>query len=104
LKEYNIAMKMTKEEIKKIVRDNKKILQKYEVATIALFGSYVRNEQNRKSDADFLVEFREPTFRNYIGVLSELKKLIGKEVDLVSKDALKKRLKPYILKEAEKII
>lgn len=97
-------MEMTKQEIKKIVRDNKAILQKYEVATIALFGSYVRGEQNRKSDTDFLIEFKEPTFRNYIGLLSELKRLIGREVDLVSKDALKKRIKPYILKEAEKII
>ena len=102
--EYNIFMKMTKQEIKKIVRDNKEILQKYDVATIALFGSYVRGEQDKGSDADFLIEFKEPTFRNYIGLLSELKRLIGREVDLVSKDALKKRIKPYILKEAERII
>jgi predicted nucleotidyltransferase len=99
-----MSMKMTKEDIKKIVRDHKEILQKYEVATIALFGSYVRDEQNKRSDADFLIEFKEPTFRNYIGLLSELKRLIGRKVDLVSKDALKKRIKPYILKEAEKII
>jgi len=97
-------MKKTKQEIKKILRDNKEVLRKYDVATIALFGSYVRNEQSKKSDADFLIEFRRPTFRNYIGLLSELKKLIGTEVDLVSKDALKKRIKPYILKEAEKIL
>ncbi|MCK4905252.1 nucleotidyltransferase family protein [bacterium] len=95
---------MTKEEIKKIVRNNKDILRKYEVATIALFGSYARGEQNKGSDADFLIEFRQPTFRNYIGLLSELKRLIGRPVDLVSKDALKKRIKSQILKEAEKII
>lgn len=95
---------MTKEDIKKIVREHKEILQKYEVATISLFGSYVRDEQNKRSDADFLIEFKEPTFRNYIGLLSELKRLISGEVDLISKDALKKRIKPYILKEAEKII
>ena len=95
---------MTKEEIKKTVRDNRYILKKYKVAYIALFGSYVRNEQTQSSDIDFLIEFEEPTFRNYIGLLSELKKMFGKKTDIVCKDALKPRIRPYILAEAEEII
>ena len=59
---------MTKDDIKMIVRDNKSILDKYMVTYIALFGSYVRNEQRQDSDIDFLVEFREPTYRNYIRI------------------------------------
>lgn len=53
------------------------------------------------SDIDFLIEFKDPTFRNYIGLLSELEKLFHRKVDLVCKDALKQRIKPYILGEAE---
>jgi len=92
---------MTKEEIKKILSKNKEILKKYKVKSIALFGSYGRNEQKTGSDIDFLVEFTNATFRNYIGLLSDLEKLFHKKVDLVCKDGLKKRIRSYILKEAE---
>ena len=91
---------MTKEEIKKIVMNNGDILRKNKVKYIALFGSCVRNEQRRGSDIDFLIEFKKPTFRNYMGLLTKFKNLF---VDLVCKDALKERIKPYILKEAEEI-
>ena len=94
---------MTKEEIKRIISENKAILDKYKVGYIALFGSYVRNEQTQDSDIDFLIEFEEPTFRNYIGLLSEFKKLFGKKTDIVCRDALKPRIRPYILAEAEEI-
>ncbi|MBL7075727.1 nucleotidyltransferase family protein [candidate division KSB1 bacterium] len=94
---------MTKEEIKRIIRYHKEILEEYKVKSIALFGSYVRNDQKEDSDIDFLIEFNQPTFRNYIGLLSELKKIFGENTDLVCKDALKERIKPYILKEAEEI-
>lgn len=38
---------MTKEKIKKIIRENKGILQKYKVKSISIFGFYVRNERTR---------------------------------------------------------
>ena len=94
---------MKKEDIKRIIRENKDILEKYKVKSIALFGSYVRNEPEENSDIDFLIEFKEPTFRNYMGLISELKKIFGENTDLVCKDALKERIKPYILEEAEEI-
>lgn len=94
---------MTKEEIKKTVLDNKAILDRYKVAYIALFGSYARNEQTQKSDIDFLIEFEEPTFRNYVGLQSEFRKIFGKKTDIVCRDALKQRIKTYILAEAEEI-
>lgn len=92
---------MTKQEIKKIILENKEILKKYKVKSIALFGSCVRDEQMKRSDIDFLVEFIEPTFDNYIGLLSDLKKIFHRKVDLVSIKALRERIKPYILRDAE---
>lgn len=92
---------MTKEEIKDKILKNKEMLGTYRINSIALFGSFVREEQTGRSDIDFLVDFAEPTFRNYIGLLSKLKELFGDNVDLVCKDALKDRIKPYILQEAE---
>jgi len=94
---------MNKDEIKTIIKNNRSILDKYKVIFIALFGSYVRNEQKQDSDIDLLIEFETPTFRNYIGLLSDLKALLGNNVDLVCRDALKPRIKTYILSEAEEI-
>ncbi len=95
---------MTKEDIIQEIRKNKSMLKRFEVKFIALFGSYIRDEQNESSDVDFLVEFEKPTFRNYMGLLTELKKMFGENTDLVCQDALKEHIKPYILKEAEQII
>ena len=92
---------MNREEIKAKILSHREILDRHSVKDIALFGSYARNEQERRSDIDFLIEFRKPTFRNYVGLLSDLKRLFHRKVDLVCIDALKQNLKPYILKEAQ---
>lgn len=69
--------------------------------TIGVFGSYVRGEQNKKSDLDILVDFSEP-----IGLFKfvELEDFLSQElvvkVDLVMRDALKPRIKDSILREA----
>ena len=94
---------MTKEKIKKIIRENKEILQKYKVKSISIFGSYVRNEQKEDSDIDLLVEFEEDTYRNFINLIFSLENLFKKEVTVVSKEDLSPYIQPYILKEAEKI-
>jgi predicted nucleotidyltransferase len=31
-----------------------------------LFGSFVRGEETKESDIDILVEFEDPTFRNFM--------------------------------------
>jgi len=92
---------MTKAEIKEKLLSNEAILNRYSVKAIALFGSFARNEQGKDSDIDFLIEFREPTFDNYMGLSNEMKKLFRRKVDLVNIKALKKRIKPYILRDAE---
>lgn len=91
----------TKEMIKEILLKNYPILKKYKVKSIALFGSYVRGRQVKKSDIDLLVEFEEPTFDNYMGLLNDLENIFQKKIDLVHIKALKERIKPYILKDAE---
>jgi hypothetical protein len=92
---------LTKEKIKKALLGNEHLLKRYKVESIAIFGSFVRNRPAKKSDIDLLVRFEEPTFRNYIGLHSELESIFHRKVDLVCVDALKQRIRPYILKEAE---
>ncbi len=49
------------EKIKKILKEHKKDLEeKYNVKSIAIFGSYVRGTQTKESDIDILVEFKKP--------------------------------------------
>jgi len=94
---------MTKEEIKRILSRNKETLKKYRVKSLALFGSYVRNEQREDSDIDLLVEFEEPTYDNFIKLVFSLEELLNKEVNLVPKGGLSPYIEPYIEKEAEPI-
>ena len=92
---------LTKKQIKDTLLEKQDILYNYKVKSIALFGSYIRNEQGKNSDVDLLLEFEKSTFDNYIGLLSDLKKIFHRRIDLVSIKALKERIKPYILKDAE---
>jgi len=75
--------------------------KRYGVATIGLFGSFVRGEERPESDVDVLVTFRkgQKTFENYMDCKFYLEDLFQRKVDLVLKNTVKSRLKPYILGE-----
>ena len=95
---------MNKEEIKKIINEHKNILKKYKVKSIALFGSFVRNEQKGDSDIDFLIVFDEgTTLFDIVDLQYNLSKILKKKVSIVSKGGLSKYIGPHILKEAETI-
>ena len=73
------------------------------MASIALFGSYVRNQHREDSDIDFLVEFREDTYDNFINLIFALEDVLHKEVTVVSNGDLSPYIKPYVLQELELI-
>jgi predicted nucleotidyltransferase len=52
------------------------------------------------SDMDFIVDFSEKSFDNYMGVRELLERLFERRIDLVLKSAIKPRLKEEILREA----
>ena len=76
---------------------------KYGVKSLALFGSYVRNEQGPASDLDVLVELddRGLTLLQFVGLQNYLSDLLGVNVDLVEKNCLRPSLAPTILAEAQ---
>lgn len=92
---------MNKRIIKNELSKHLDIFNKYGIKRLALFGSFARGEAKSTSDIDFLVEFQRPTFDNYMGLLRELQGIFHRDIDLVTKAALNKRLKPFVLKEAE---
>ena len=72
----------------------------YHVSSLALFGSYAREEQNDASDLDLLVEFSEPpSLLEFIRLERELSETLGIKVDLVMKTALKPAIGSRILQE-----
>jgi len=77
------------------------IRDRFGVARIGIFGSFVRGEEKPESDVDVLVEFREgkTTFDHYMDLKFYLENLFGRKVDLVMKDAIKRRLREPILSE-----
>lgn len=74
---------------------------RHHVDALALFGSYVRNEQRPDSDLDLLIEFsRIPGLLAFIGLEDELSETLGVAVDLVMPSALRSPLREIILDEA----
>jgi len=94
---------LTKDDIRKTIIQNKEILDKYKVKYIALFGSYARNEQRDDSDVDFLVEFEDNTYRNFINLVYEIESLLNKKVTIVTLKGMSPYILPHVLKEAEEI-
>lgn len=85
-----------------MLRENKhNLIQKFQVKSIALFGSYVRGQQRKESDIDLLVEFTCPVSLLHIVALENyLIDLMGIPVDVILKKSLREELRSVILKEA----
>jgi len=97
---YSPANPKNLSEIKKIIRQHKKILEKkFKVKKIGIFGSYVRGEQRQKSDLDILVEFSGKMGWGLIDLKDYLQEMLKTKVDLTTPGALKERMKDRILKE-----
>jgi predicted nucleotidyltransferase len=83
------------------LRANRQTLHELGVASLALFGSVVRDEASDMSDIDVLVRFSKPVgLFEFLEVKNYLEDLMGIEVDLVTEDALKPQLRERILAEA----
>ena len=68
--------------------------------SLALFGSFARDEARAESDVDLLVDLDEHTFDRYMDLKLRLEDLLGRPVDLVPVEHLKARVRDQILREA----
>ena len=91
---------MGRDEILRILEQNREIIRGFNVRSLALFGSAARGEASPTSDLDFLVDFEKKSFDRYMDLKDFLEQLFGCPVDLVISDAVKPRLRPIILAEA----
>lgn len=93
-------------ETKKILEKNNNYLrQTFHVKELGIFGSFVkmREKANNSSDIDILITLGKghKDFFNYMRLKYYLENLLGREVDLVIKEAVKPRLKERIFREVE---
>jgi uncharacterized protein len=93
---------MTRDELLALLARHKPVLeQRFGVKRLALFGSFARGTAREDSDVDLLVDFEgSPTPQRYFGVQFYLEDLLGRAIDLVTEDALRPRLRPYVERDA----
>lgn len=83
--------RIKEDELKLISEAIKPIGRRYPIEEIYLFGSRARGENKTDSDYDFLVVPKNgmSAFK-FCGLLNELEKAFGKDVDIVSSRAMDK--------------
>lgn len=70
------------------------VLEKYNVNTIGIFGSYARGVQRPDSDLDVMVNFKErKSLLTLLRIERELSETIGVKVDLLTEQSVS----PYLV-------
>lgn len=90
---------LTKEEIIKKIEENKNEIRKFGVKSLALFGSYAYEDNNKNSDIDLLVEFKKGRglFDDYFKLMHFLEDLFEKDIDLVKQNLIKESIRSSIM-------
>jgi predicted nucleotidyltransferase len=82
------------------------LCKRYDVQELSVFGSAARGDMQPGSDIDILVDFK-PGARiglvRFASLSEELQALLGRSVDLVTKPGLKPRVRPHVLREAQRV-
>jgi hypothetical protein len=74
------------------------------IKKLSFFGSSLSDNSVEGSDVDILVEFYEDSVPGFLGIARlerELSEIIGKKVDLRTKEELSKYFRDRVIKEAE---
>jgi uncharacterized protein len=75
--------------------------RRFGLRSLALFGSRARDQSRPDSDVDLLVEFDgAATSARYFGLQFYLEDLLGGPVDLVTNQALRPELRPFVERDA----
>jgi predicted nucleotidyltransferase len=83
----------TKQEVLDLLKKQLPYLQeKYGVQRIAIYGSFAKGNQTKKSDLDVLVQLMRPLGLEFVELAYDLEKIVKKKVDLVTFATLKRSL------------
>jgi len=74
-------------------RSLKEICKNYAIKELSLFGSVLRTDFDSESDVDILIEFKQgsgTSLFDLVDLKKEFEKVFSREVDIVSKNAIKR--------------
>jgi len=93
------------DDIRRRVMDMREEILSLGVASLSLFGSFSRGDQNASSDVDILVEFRPgaKTFDHFMSLALMLEDAFARTVELVTPQSLSRHMAPRIMREAEHV-
>jgi hypothetical protein len=98
---------MTKQEIKdKLLEAVKKDEHFSDIKSLALFGSYVTGQAKEDSDVDVLIEFMPKArvgFFKLAQIQRNLRGFLGRNVDLLTLEAISKYFRDEVLQQAEPV-
>ena len=77
----------------------KQLEKKYPIASMALFGSYSRNEQTENSDIDICIDFNGDIGWEFLDIQALLEKELKHKVDLVSRNGIPQKYFNFIKDE-----
>lgn len=84
----------TKEKILETLRkEHPYLMEKYGVEKIAIFGSFSKDLQRKRSDIDVLVELERPLGLDFVELAYHLEDVLGRKVDLATFDCFKNSFK-----------
>jgi predicted nucleotidyltransferase len=90
---------MGKQEKQKLFSDIVAFLKSKGAKKVAVFGSYVRDEETPKSDIDVLTEFPDDmSLMKFVRIQRELSEYIGVKVDLLTEE----NISPYFKEDVKK--
>lgn len=92
----------TRDSILATLKIHKAEFSKFGIASVGLFGSYIRNEQSADSDIDLLIDFEsgKATFDNLMAFCNTVESIFKSEkVEVVTKNSLSPYIGPQILNE-----
>jgi predicted nucleotidyltransferase len=94
----NLPKELRGKEIEKKLAE---ICQKNGIVFMAIFGSFARGEQKKKSDIDIAIEFEKGSQKSLLDLVrieNELRKVFKRKVDL----GIFSSLNPYIMEDVKK--
>lgn len=96
----------TKEDLLNQLMLHRQQLKILGVKELGLFGSFLLNSLVKpESDVDLLVEFEpgQKSFDNFMDLSFYLEQILGRKVDLLTRQSLSKHIGPHILKRVEHV-
>ena len=92
---------MNRNQVVELLKNHLDEIQSHGVVKTSIFGSFARDEAKAGSDVDILVEFTRPVgLLEFARLKSYLEELLGREVDLVTREAIRPEMREDILQDA----